>query len=251
MTPALLEIRNLQTHLRLPEGTARVVDGVSLRINAGETVALVGESGCGKTMTAYSILRLVPEPPGRIVGGSILLEGQDLLQASPRRMREVRGNRVAMVFQEPLTSLNPVFKIGAQIAESLQVHRNMKRRAALERAIELLREVGISSAERRVREYPHQLSGGMRQRVMIARALACEPALIIADEPTTALDVTVQAQIMDLLRNLQQRAGLALLLITHDLGVVAEAATNVAVMYAGRIMEYADVHGLLAGPLNP
>jgi oligopeptide/dipeptide ABC transporter ATP-binding protein len=251
MSPALLEIINLQTHLFLGEGVARVVDGISLRISAGETMALVGESGCGKTMTAYSILRLVPAPPGRIVDGRILFEGQDLLALPMRRMREIRGNRIAMVFQEPLTSLNPVFKIGSQIAEVLQVHRGMRKRDALERAVQLLRDVGIPSAGQRVREYPHQLSGGMRQRVMIAMALACEPGLIIADEPTTALDVTVQAQIMELLSGLQQRKGMALLLITHDLGVVAETATNVAVMYAGRIMESSDVQTIFAEPLNP
>jgi len=251
MSSSLLEIENLQTHLMLSEGTARVVDGVSLSIKKGETLALVGESGCGKTMTAYSILRLVPSPPGRIVGGKIFFEGDDILAIPERKMREVRGNKISMVFQEPLTSLNPVFRVGSQIAEVLQVHRNMKKKQAMQHAVKLLKDVGIPSPEQRVRDYPHQMSGGMRQRVMIAIALACEPKLVIADEPTTALDVTVQAQIMELLHHLKEKRDMALLLITHDLGVVAETAENVAVMYAGRIIEYTDVKTIFKNPLNP
>jgi peptide/nickel transport system ATP-binding protein/oligopeptide transport system ATP-binding protein len=251
MSSSLLEIENLQTHLMLSEGTARVVDGVSLSIKKGETLALVGESGCGKTMTAYSILRLVPSPPGRIVGGKIFFEGDDILAIPERKMREVRGNKISMVFQEPLTSLNPVFRVGSQIAEVLQVHRNMKKKQAMQHAVKLLKDVGIPSPEQRIRDYPHQMSGGMRQRVMIAMALACEPKLVIADEPTTALDVTVQAQIMELLHQLKEKRDMALLLITHDLGVVAETAENVAVMYAGRIIEYTDVKTIFKNPLNP
>jgi oligopeptide/dipeptide ABC transporter ATP-binding protein len=251
MSTNLLEIENLQTHLLLNEGTARVVDKLSLCIHRGETLALVGESGCGKTMTAYSIMRLVPSPPGKIVGGSIIFEGENILTISEKKMQRIRGDKISMVFQEPLTSLNPVFRIGSQIAEVLQVHRNMKKKQALEHAVHLLKDVGIPSPEQRIRNYPHQMSGGMRQRVMIAIALACKPKLMIADEPTTALDVTVQAQIMELLYNLKERLGMALLLITHDLGVVAETAENVAVMYAGRIMEYADVKTIFEKPLNP
>jgi oligopeptide/dipeptide ABC transporter ATP-binding protein len=251
MSSVLLDIIDLETHLQLEEGIARVVDGVSLSMNRGDTLALVGESGCGKTMTAYSILRLVPSPPGKIVGGKILFEGEDIVSATEKRMREIRGNRISMIFQEPLTSLNPVFKVGAQIAEVLQIHRKMKKKAALEIASGLLKDVGIPSPERRINDYPHQLSGGMRQRVMIAMALACDPDLVIADEPTTALDVTVQSQIMDLLESLKEKHNMSLLLITHDLGVVAETAKNVAVMYAGRIMEYADVNTLFGSPQNP
>ncbi len=247
----LLDIRNLQTHLVLEEGTAKVVDGVSISLHKGKTLALVGESGCGKTMTAYSVLRLVPSPPGRIAGGSILFEGRDLLALPEKKMQDIRGNKIAMVFQEPLTSLNPVFKVGDQVAEVLRVHRRMNKKQALQRTVELLNDVGIPSPEKRVNDYPHQMSGGMRQRVMIAMALACEPRLIIADEPTTALDVTVQAQIMDLFQHLQEKQHMALLLITHDLGVVAEAADTVAVMYAGRIMEYTDVRTIFKTPLNP
>ncbi|MCP4716351.1 MAG: ABC transporter ATP-binding protein [Deltaproteobacteria bacterium] len=251
MSSSLIQIVDLTTELFLESGTVRVVDGISLSLNNGETLALVGESGCGKTMTAYSIMRLVPAPPGKITGGKILFDGDDLLTLSERDMRKIRGDRIAMIFQEPLTSLNPVFKIGSQIAEVLQLHRGMKKKAALECSVSLLQDVGIPSPQQRINDYPHQMSGGMRQRVMIAMALACEPDLVIADEPTTALDVTVQAQIMELLKQLQQKKNMALLLITHDLGVVAETAHRVAVMYAGRIMEYADVQTLFAGPLNP
>jgi len=251
MTSVLLDIQNLETHLRLEEGIAKVVDRVSFSIKRGETLALVGESGCGKTMTAYSILRLVPSPPGKIAGGKILFEGEDIVNATEKRMREIRGNRIAMIFQEPLTSLNPVFKVGAQISEVLQIHRKMKKKEALKITVELLKDVGIPSPEQRINDYPHQMSGGMRQRVMIAMALACDPDLLIADEPTTALDVTVQSQIMDLLNSIKKKHNMSLLLITHDLGVVAETAKNVAVMYAGRIMEYADVNSLFESPQNP
>jgi oligopeptide/dipeptide ABC transporter ATP-binding protein len=247
----LLDIDNLQTHLHLRDGTARVVDGISLHVDRGKTLAVVGESGCGKSMTAYSILRLVPSPPGIIAGGRILFNGVDLLQLSEREIRSVRGNTISMVFQEPQTALNPVFRVGSQVAEVLQVHRAMSRRDALERVVQLFQDVGIPSPGHRIQDYPHQMSGGMRQRVVIATAMACEPHLIIADEPTTALDVTVQAQIMDLLRGVQESRHMAMLLITHDLGIVAESADTVAVMYAGRILEYADVRTLFRNPLNP
>jgi peptide/nickel transport system ATP-binding protein/oligopeptide transport system ATP-binding protein len=251
MSSPLLEIKNLRTYFYMREGIAKAVDGVDLTIDRGETLALVGESGCGKSVTAYSILRLVPSPPGEIVEGEILFEGKNLLGLAENKLREIRGNKISMVFQDPLTSLNPVFKIGMQIAEMLQVHRNTPKKEALESTVQLLKDVGIPSPEQRINDYPHQMSGGMRQRVMIAMALACEPQLIIADEPTTALDVTVQAQILDLLNHLKQTRDLALLLITHDLGIVAETAQNVAVMYAGRIMEYTDVATLFQSPLNP
>jgi oligopeptide/dipeptide ABC transporter ATP-binding protein len=247
----LLEVDNLVTELRLAGGCASVVDHVSFRLDSSRTLALVGESGCGKTMTAYSIMRLLPCPPATITGGRILLQGENLLDLPEQKMRNIRGGRISMIFQEPMTSLNPVFRIGAQIAETLQVHKNMSRKKALEQACALLQDVGIPSPEQRLKEYPHQLSGGMRQRVMIAMAIACNPQLLIADEPTTALDVTVQAQIMALLTGLQKRHHMALLLITHDLGIVAEASDDVAVMYAGRIVEYADVYTLFETPCNP
>ncbi|MEI7969406.1 MAG: ABC transporter ATP-binding protein [Betaproteobacteria bacterium] len=247
----LLEVRNLQTHF-IGRGTvAKAVDGVSFGIDAGETLALVGESGCGKSVTAFSILRLVADPPGRIVGGEILFEGRDLRTLTDAQMRAVRGDRIAMIFQEPMTSLNPVFTVGDQIAESIVLHRRVSRRAAAGRALELLDLVGIPEPRRRLDEYPHRLSGGMRQRVMIAMALACEPALLIADEPTTALDVTIQAQILDLLDTLKARTGMAVLLITHDLGVVAQHAQRVAVMYAGRVVEQGSTAELFARPLHP
>ena len=251
MPAALLEIRNLKTYFFIREGVAKAVDGVDLFVRRGETVALVGESGCGKSVTAYSILRLIPSPPGKIVAGEIFFAGEDLLLLPEHRLREIRGNEISMVFQDPLTSLNPVFRIGAQVAEVLQVHRSLRKQDALEYTIKLLKDVGIPAPEQRIRDYPHQMSGGMRQRVMIAMALACEPQLIIADEPTTALDVTVQAQILELLHGLKKSRDMALLLITHDLGVVAETAQRVAVMYAGRIMEQADVAALFQNPLNP
>jgi oligopeptide/dipeptide ABC transporter ATP-binding protein len=248
---ALLEVRDLRTHFHSRAGVARAVDGVGFSIEAGQTLALVGESGCGKSVTAFSILRLVADPPGRIVGGEVMFEGRDLLRVDEAAMRAVRGDRIAMIFQEPMTSLNPVFTIGDQIAEAVMLHRRVPRRTALERAHELLEQVGIPEPGRRLREYPHRLSGGMRQRAMIAMALACEPRLLIADEPTTALDVTIQAQILDLIDELKARTGMAVLLITHDLGVVARHSQHVAVMYAGRVVEQAPTAALFREPRHP
>src|ERR1700731_2524000 len=247
---ALLEIENLQTHFRAGDGVTRAVDGVSFPVEAGETLAIVGESGCGKSVTASSVLRLIPEPPGKIKG-SIRFEGIDLLKLDERAMRDIRGNQISMVFQEPMTSLNPVLTVGRQIGETLRLHQGLGREAAERRVVEMLRLVGIAEPERRAREYPHQLSGGMRQRVMIAIALACNPKLLIADEPTTALDVTIQAQILDLMSELKQRVGAAIILITHDLGVVAEVAERVMVMYAGRKVEEAPVGELFRSPAHP
>lgn len=247
---SLLEIDRLQTHFRTPDGINRAVDGVSFSIQAGETLAVVGESGCGKSVTAMSILRLIPEPPGKIAG-QIRFQGKNLLDLSDAEMRRIRGNEISMIFQEPMTSLNPVLTIGRQIGETLRLHQGLSSQQAIERAIEMLDLVGIPEPRRRVTEYPHQLSGGMRQRVMIAIALACSPKLLIADEPTTALDVTIQAQILDLMRDLKARVGAAIMLITHDLGVVAEVADRVVVMYAGRKVEEAPVKKLFANPLHP
>jgi len=247
----LLRVRNLVTSFRTDAGALRAVDQVSFDVPSGATVALVGESGCGKSVTALSILRLVASPPGRIESGAIELEGRDLLQLPEREMRAVRGNAVSMIFQEPMTSLNPVYTAGWQIIEAIRLHQKKSRRDARARAVELLRLVGIPEPETNVDAYPHQLSGGQRQRVMIAMALACEPKLLIADEPTTALDVTIQAQILELLRELQQRLSMSILLITHDLGVVAENATQVVVMYAGRVVENAPVRELFARPMHP
>jgi peptide/nickel transport system ATP-binding protein len=248
---ALLEIKELCTHFVSGALVHKAVDGVSLAVGKGECVALVGESGCGKSVTALSILRLVPEPPGRIIGGEIWFEGQDLLRLDRRSLLSVRGNRIGMIFQEPMTSLNPVFTIGNQITEVTRAHRNVSRAAARHRAATLLERVGLSEPDRLLDEYPHRLSGGMRQRAMIAMALACEPQLLIADEPTTALDVTTQAQILELLSSLQRELGMAILIITHDLGVVAQMATRVAVMYAGRKVEEATTLDLFARPLHP
>jgi oligopeptide/dipeptide ABC transporter ATP-binding protein len=247
----LLQIRDLQTHFFTDAGVVRAVDGVSFDVHPGETLAVVGESGSGKSVSALSILRLVPEPPGRIVGGSVLFKSRNLLDASAREMRAIRGKEISMIFQEPMTSLNPVFTCGEQIIETLVLHEKIGRPAARQRAIEMLDLVGIPSPAQRVDEYPHQMSGGMRQRVMIAMALACHPAVLIADEPTTALDVTIQAQILELLRRLQREMGMAVILITHDLGVVAETADRVAVMYAGRVVEYCDVRSAFRKPLHP
>jgi len=247
---ALLEVDNLQTHFRSPDGINRAVDGVSFHVEARETVAIVGESGCGKSVTAMSILRLIPEPPGKIAG-AIRFEGRDLLTLSDREMRAIRGNEISMIFQEPMTSLNPVLTVGRQIGETLRLHQGLSAQAAEDRAVEMLELVGIPEAKRRVREYPHQLSGGMRQRVMIAIALACNPKLLIADEPTTALDVTIQAQILDLMRDLKRTVGAAIVIITHDLGVVAEVAERVIVMYAGRKVEEAEVGRLFRNPRHP
>ena len=247
----LLSIRDLRTQFMTEGGLVRAVDGISLSVGAGETVAVVGESGCGKSVTALSILRLIASPPGRIAGGTIEFEGLDLLSMPEKAMRRIRGKKIAMVFQEPQTSLNPVFTVGFQVAEPLLLHEKISRRAGRARAIELLRRVGIADPESRVDDYPHQLSGGMKQRAMIAMALACKPSLLIADEPTTALDVTVQSQILALLKDLQRDIGMSVLLITHDLGIVAEVADRVAVMYAGRIVETADVRALFASPRHP
>jgi oligopeptide/dipeptide ABC transporter ATP-binding protein len=246
----LLRIQNLQTHFDTPGGVVRAVDEVSLEVAAGQTVAVVGESGCGKSLTALSILRLVP-PPGRIAGGEIWFHDRDLLGLPEAEMRAIRGDRIAMIFQEPMTSLNPLLTVGQQIDEVLRLHRGASGRTARRRAVELLGRVGIASPEQRSRDYPHQISGGMRQRVMIGMALACEPELLIADEPTTALDVTVQGEVLGLLRELQQQTGLAMLFITHDLAVVARIADAVCVMYAGRIVEQAPAAQLFAGPRHP
>ena len=247
----LLSVRHLKTYFATDAGEARAVDDVSFDVPAGKTVALVGESGCGKSVTALSILRLVPNPPGRIVGGEIRLNGQDLLRESEEAVRELRGSAISMIFQEPMTSLNPVFRIGDQIGAVIRLHHKVSRAEAGEQTIELLTKVGIPAPEERCGDYPHQMSGGMRQRVMIAMALACNPQLLIADEPTTALDVTIQAQILDLLKSLQAETGMAILLITHDLGIVAETADEVAVMYAGKIFECAHVGGLFDAPKHP
>ena len=247
---ALLEVENLQTHFRTPEGINRAVDGVSFRVDEGETLAIVGESGCGKSVTSMSLMRLIPEPPGKI-SGTIRFRGKDLLKLSDAEMRDIRGNDISMIFQEPMTSLNPVLTVGRQIRETLRLHQGLDKEAAEARAIEMLTLVGIPEPARRVRQYPHQLSGGMRQRVMIAISLACSPKLLIADEPTTALDVTIQAQILQLMLDLKRRVGAAVILITHDLGVVAEVAERVMVMYAGRKVEEAPVAELFRAPLHP
>jgi peptide/nickel transport system ATP-binding protein len=247
----VLDVKNLRTVFFTNSGLFRAVDDVSFRVRRGETLAIVGESGCGKSVSALSIMRLVPNPPGRIVGGSILLGGDDLLALDEAGMREIRGNRVSMIFQEPMTSLNPVIRIGDQISEAVRLHRKLTARQARDRAVEMLRLVRIPEPARRAQEYPHQLSGGMRQRAMIAMALACRPALLIADEPTTALDVTIQAQILALILDLQKELGMGLILITHDLGVVAQTAQRVVVMYAGRKVEEADVETLFDTPRHP
>ena len=247
---ALLEVERLQTHFGTSDGVVRAVEGLSFHIEAGETLAIVGESGCGKSVTSLSILRLIQEPPGKMAG-AIRFMGRDLLKVSEGEMRKLRGNEISMIFQEPMTSLNPVLTIGRQIGETLRLHQGMNARQAEARAVDMLTLVGIPAPGRRVREYPHQLSGGMRQRVMIAMALACNPKLLIADEPTTALDVTIQAQILDLMRDLKTRLGSAIMLITHDLGVVAEMAQRVVVMYAGRKVEEAPVNEIFANPQHP
>jgi oligopeptide/dipeptide ABC transporter ATP-binding protein len=247
----LLEIHRLRTYFYVRGYVARAVDDVSLTIKAGDTLGLVGESGCGKSVTAHAIIRLIPEPPGKIVGGEILLKDLNLLTLSESRMRNVRGNRISMIFQEPMTSLNPVYPVGDQVGEVIKIHEKLSRAQTRDRVIEAFRLVGIPVPEQRVRDYPHQMSGGMRQRVMIAMALACNPELMIADEPTTALDVTIQAQILDLMNTLKRETGASILFITHDLGVIAEMAQSVAVMYAGKIVEYTDVRTLFANPKHP
>jgi len=246
----LLEVKDLRTHFFTDDGIVRAVDGVTYDLDEGETIGLVGESGCGKSVSALSLLRLIP-PPGRIVGGEVWFEGRDLLKLSENEIRHVRGNRIAMIFQEPMTSLNPVLTIGRQITEALELHLHMDRRSANKRAVELLEMVGIPDAASRIKDYPHQLSGGMRQRVMIAMALSCNPDILIADEPTTALDVTIQAQILDLIKNLSARNTTAVIMITHDLGVVAGMCDAICVMYAGRIVEKAAVDDLFYDPQHP
>jgi len=250
-TNTLLEIKDLQTNFYVRGYTAKALDNVSLTIQSGQTLGLVGESGCGKSVTAHSIMRLIPDPPGRIEGGEIFFESQDLLKVSEARMRKIRGNHISMIFQEPMTSLNPVFPVGDQVGEVIRLHRKLSRKETRERVLAAFQLVGIPAAESRLNDYPHQMSGGMRQRVMIAMALACNPTLMIADEPTTALDVTIQAQILDLMNKLKAETGAAILFITHDLGVIAEMAQFVAVMYAGKIMEYTDVKTIFANPKNP
>ncbi len=249
--PALLEIQNLHTEFRTGAGTIHAVDGITYSVNAGETVAIVGESGSGKSVGALSILRLIPDPPGRITQGTVLFGGRDLMTLTEEQMRQVRGSEIGMVFQEPMTSLNPVLTIGRQITETLEQHRGVDRATAQKRAVELVGLVGIADPIRRLKQYPHQLSGGMRQRIMIAIALACDPKLIIADEPTTALDVTIQAQILELMKDLTHRLGIALIIITHNLGVVARYANRVNVMYAGRIVESGPARAIYHTPRHP
>jgi peptide/nickel transport system ATP-binding protein len=251
MSQPLLAIEGLKTHFRTDDGMIHAVDGVDLSIERGETLGVVGESGCGKTVTAMTVMKLVAMPPGKIVAGRILWQGRDLVPLGPDEMRSIRAKEIAIVFQEPMTSLNPVYTIGEQIAEVIRLHEGVGQRAALAKTIEMLKLVHIPNAERRVSDYPHQFSGGMRQRVMIAMALSCRPKLLIADEPTTALDVTIQAQILDLLGELKERFGMAVMLITHAMGVIAETAQRVAVMYAGKVVEEAPVAQLFASPLHP
>lgn len=251
MDHPLLDIRELTTSFFTATGQVRAVDRVSLTANPGETLAVVGESGCGKTMLALSVLGLVPNPPGRITGGQVLFDGQDLLTLSPRRMRSIRGNRISMIFQEPMTSLNPVFKVGEQIAEAIRQHQKVSKHEAAQGAVDMLHLVGIPNPKERANSYPHEMSGGMRQRVVIAMALACNPDLVLADEPTTALDVTIQAQILDLMMGLTRDKDASIVLITHDLGIVAQTCSRVAVMYAGRIVEEAPVRELFKDPLHP
>ncbi|HEX4893662.1 MAG TPA: ABC transporter ATP-binding protein [Hyphomicrobiaceae bacterium] len=251
MTEPLLDIRGLKTHFATDDGWVRAVDGVDISIAPGETVSVVGESGCGKTVTAHSVLKLTPMPPGKIVAGQILWQGRDLVPLSAAEMDRIRAKEIAIIFQEPMTSLNPVFTVGEQISEVVRQHEGVNRKGALERTVEMLRLVGIPNAAGRVHDYPHQFSGGMRQRVMIAMALSCNPKLLIADEPTTALDVTIQAQILELLQDLKSRLGMAIMLITHAMGVVAETAQRVVVMYAGRVIEEAPVRQLFRNPRHP
>jgi len=247
----LLEIRGLKTYFDTDDGVVQAVDGIDIDIARGETVCVVGESGCGKTVTALSVLKLIASPPGRIAGGQIVWQGRDLVPLGPAAMSAIRSKEIAIIFQEPMTSLNPVYTVGRQIAETIELHEGLSRRAALERAVEMLKLVNIPNAERRVNDYPHQFSGGMRQRVMIAMALSCNPKLLIADEPTTALDVTIQAQILDLVQEMKSRFGMAIMLITHAMGVVAETAQRVVVMYAGKVVEEAEVERLFEAPRHP
>jgi len=251
MNNVLLKIEDLHTYFFTADGVVKAVNGLDLKIGRRETLSLVGESGCGKSVTALSIMGLIPQPPGRIVKGKILFDGKDLTQISDEGIRRIRGNSISMIFQEPMTSLNPVFRVGAQIAEVIQLHQGLSKQAALNRAVEMLVRVSIPDPDKRIKEYPYQMSGGMRQRVMIAMALACNPKMIIADEPTTALDVTIQAQTLELMNNLKEEFGTSILLITHDLCVVAEMTQTVAVMYAGEIVEYTDVVELFSQPMHP
>jgi len=247
----ILEIKNLKTHFYSDGSVTPAVDGVDLYVRKGETLGIVGESGCGKSVTCLSVLRLIPNPPGKIIQGEILFKDEDLLSKTEKQMREVRGNSISMIFQEPMTSLNPVFTVGDQLAEVIRLHQKAGKRDAMLKAVEMLKQVGVPDPEQRVKEYPHQLSGGMRQRVMIAMAISCNPALLIADEPTTALDVTIQAQILTMMKELKQKFGMAIILITHDMGVVAEMADNILVMYAGKVVEYAEVKAIYRKPLHP
>jgi peptide/nickel transport system ATP-binding protein len=251
MAERLLDVKNLKTYFFTDEGVVRAVDGVDLYIEKGETLGVVGESGCGKSVTALSVMKLIPQPPGKIVEGEILYSGTNLVDMPAGQMRKIRGKEISMIFQEPMTSLNPVFTCGEQIAEALRLHEGLGRRAAMDKTVEMLKLVHIPNAERRVKEYPHQLSGGMRQRIMIAMALSCNPKLLIADEPTTALDVTIQAQILDLLNELKSKLKMAVMLITHDMGVIAETAQRVVVMYAAKVAEEAPVASLFKEPLHP
>ena len=251
MAERLLDVKNLKTYFFTDEGVVRAVDGVDLYIEKGETLGVVGESGCGKSVTALSIMKLIPQPPGRIVEGEINYNGTNLVTLAPNRMRKIRGKEISMIFQEPMTSLNPVFTVGEQIAEAIRLHEGLGRREAMAKTVDMLKLVHIPNAERRVKEYPHQLSGGMRQRIMIAMALSCNPKLLIADEPTTALDVTIQAQILELLNELKARLRMAIMLITHDMGVIAETAQRVVVMYAAKVAEEASVTDLFKEPLHP
>jgi len=247
----LIDVNDLKTYFYTEDGVVRAVDGVDFEIYPGETLGIVGESGCGKSVTSLSIMRLIESPPGKIAGGSIMFDGKDLTKLSQNQMRKIRGNEISMIFQEPMTSLNPVYTVGDQIMEAILLHKDVNKKEAREQSIDMLRKVGISLPEQRVDEYPHQLSGGMRQRVMIAMALSCDPQLLIADEPTTALDVTIQAQILDLMNGLKDKFNMAIMMITHDLGVIAEISDRVAVMYAGKIVEYTDVKTLFANPKHP
>ncbi|UCF91019.1 MAG: ABC transporter ATP-binding protein [Desulfobacterales bacterium] len=251
MPDVILDIKDLKTFFYTYDGVAKAVDGISYRLNGGEALGLVGESGCGKSVSALSVMRLIPDPPGRIVDGRIFFKETNLLKLSPERMRTIRGNRISMIFQEPMTSLNPVFTVGNQIAEALRLHQGLRRQEALEKSIDALKRVNIPSPAKCVRQYPHELSGGMRQRVMIAMALACNPEILIADEPTTALDVTIQAQIIDLMLQLKEELGMAIVLITHDLGIIAETVKRVIVMYAGKIVEEAPTRAIFKTPQHP
>jgi peptide/nickel transport system ATP-binding protein/oligopeptide transport system ATP-binding protein len=250
-TSTILAVKDLRVHFHTLEGTVKAVNGVSFDLNKGETLGLVGESGCGKSVTALTLLRLIPSPPAHITGGRVMLHGENLVEASNERMRQVRGGQISMIFQEPMTSLNPVFTIGHQIAETFRIHQDLEGRAARDATVDVLDKVQIPSPQKRLKEFPHQLSGGMRQRVMIAMALACNPDILIADEPTTALDVTIQAQILDLMLGLREKMGTAILMITHDLGVIAETAQRVVVFYAGKVMESGDVRTIFKNPFHP